>query len=268
MRQHLGPAEERDHYSYSVYADPETARTFDDRRFGGPIGELLAAGQARVLTSFIKECSRTDLRTPRGDPSRMRILDVGTGTGRAALLLARGGAEVTGVDASSEMLAVARQHASADGLAVRFQEGDAHALDFPDRSFDVAVSLRVLMHTPRWRSALAELCRVADQLVILDYPAACSMAAVQAAARRLAFASGVRTEPYHVFRDRTIADALGQSGFRVRGLHRQFVLPIALHKAIGSRRFTVWSEDLLNHLGLLRILGSPVTLVAERCTSS
>jgi hypothetical protein len=34
--------------------------------------------------------------------------------------------------------------------------------------------------------------------------------------------------------------------FRIRSVHRQFVLPIALHKAIGSRRFTVWSEDKLD----------------------
>jgi hypothetical protein len=38
-----------DHYSYAVYADPATAQTFDDRRFGGPIGELVAGTQARVL---------------------------------------------------------------------------------------------------------------------------------------------------------------------------------------------------------------------------
>ena len=47
------PAVGRDHYSYTVYNDPKTARTFDDRRFGGPIGELVAATQAKVLTNFV-----------------------------------------------------------------------------------------------------------------------------------------------------------------------------------------------------------------------
>ena len=42
-----------DHYSYATYADPETARTFDDKRFGGPIGELVAAMQARALTNMV-----------------------------------------------------------------------------------------------------------------------------------------------------------------------------------------------------------------------
>src|SRR5207244_1930585 len=104
------------------------------------------------------------------------------------------------------------------------------------------------------------LCRVANRLVVLDYPAACSLALFQSGARRLAYAIGIRTEPYHVFRDRVIADALAQSGFRVRALHRQFVLPIAFHKAIGSRRFTEVSEDALDRVGLLKIAGSPVTL--------
>jgi len=247
---------ERDHYSYTVYADPATARTFDDRRFGGPIGEIVAASQARVLTDFV------------GRIKDRRILDVGTGTGRAALLLARGGAIVTGVDASDEMLAVARGRAAEAGVAVTFQTGDAHALTFPDRSFDVAVSLRVLMHTPGWRTSVGELCRVADQLVIADYPSIASVALVQSLLRRVTHALGARTEPYRVFSDGEIAAAFAAHGFRIRSIHRQFVLPIAVHKAIGSRRFTLTSERLLKRLGLLRLFGSPVTIVAERCASS
>jgi hypothetical protein len=47
-------------------------------------------------------------------------------------------------------------------------------------------------------------------------------------------------------------------------VHRQFVLPIALHKAVGSLPVTRGLEGALAAVGLLRILGSPVTVVAER----
>jgi SAM-dependent methyltransferase len=245
-----------DHYSYSHYADPATARSFDDRRFGGPIGDLVASAQARVLANFI------------GSIRNREILDVGTGTGRAARLLARGGARVTAVDASEAMLDVARQRSARDGVVVKWQIGDAHALDFADRSFDVVVSLRVLMHTPQWRRCIAECCRVAGRLVVVDYPSAASFAHLESIARRAAHAIGVRTEPYRVFTDREIAGAFERGGFRVRSVHRQFVLPIALHKAIGSRRFTLGVEGLLDRAGLLKLVGSPVSIVAERCASS
>lgn len=248
--------ERRDHYSYTVYADPATARTFDERRFGGPIGELIATDQARVLTEFL------------GHVDGHSILDVGTGTGRAALLLAGAGGVVTGIDASDQMLSIARARASAEQADVRFLPGDAHALEFPDCSFDIAISLRVLMHTPRWHVCLDELCRVAKHLVVVDYPSARSAAAVQALGRRALHAAGASTEPYRVFFDDDIADAFQDNGFRVRSVHRQFVLPIALHKAIGSRSFTQALEGAFNRLGLLKVFGSPVTVVAERCAIS
>jgi SAM-dependent methyltransferase len=246
----------RDHYSYTVYADPVTASTFDDRRFGGPIGDLIGGEQAATLLAFA------------GPIEGRRVLDVGTGTGRAALLFARGGAIVTAVDASTEMLAVGRRRAAAEAADVHFLRVDAHALAFADRSVHAAVSLRVLMHAPRWEQCVGELCRVADQLVIVDYPSAHSAARVQSLARRALHAFGVRTEPYRVFSDRQIAEAFALHGFQVRSRHRQFVLPIALHKAFNSRGFTVRCERALGRLGLAERFGSPVTLVAQRCARS
>ena len=241
-----------DHYSYSHYADPTTAQTFDDRRFGGPIGELVAGTQARVLADFI------------GAVEERRVLDVGTGTGRAALWLAKSGARVTAVDASEAMLAVARQRAAAEGVDVRFQVGDAHALDFPDRSFDVVVCLRLLMHTPAWRQSVAELCRVAERLVVVDYPSATSFAALESLSRRVLYTVGRKTEPYLVFTDGAMAKAFDDCGFRIRTGHRQFVLPIALHRAVGSPSFTVAVEAMLDRSRLSTIFGSPVSIVAQR----
>ena len=241
-----------DHYSYTVYADPQTARTFDDRRFGGPIGELVAETQAAVVVRMA------------GDVRGRSVLDVGTGTGRAALLLAKAGAVVTGVDPSEQMLAVARERAKAEGQAIAFRRGDAHALEFPDGVFETVISLRVLMHSPHWRDALLEMCRVASRRLIVDYPSSRSVAFWQSGARRLLAPLGVKTEPYRVFSDAEVTAALASFGFRVRERHRQFVLPIAVHKAIGSRRLTTAVETLLDRAGLLRLFGSPVTIVAER----
>lgn len=245
-----------DHYSYSVYADPGMADRFDAMRFSGPIGTLLAQSQEEVLGGFL------------GDVLGRRILDVGTGTGRAALALARRGAVVTGVDASAEMLRVAKARAEAQQLPVAFEIGDAHRLEYADRSFAAAVSLRVLMHTPDWRQCLAQLCRVSDERVVFDYPAALSAAALQAAGRHLLARAGRRVEAYRVMRGAAIREALCASGFRVERVHKQFVLPVALHKAVGSRAWTRAVEGALAAVGLRRLFGSPVTVVAVRCDPS
>ena len=244
-----------DHYSYQLYADAGMAEAFDGMRFSGPIGRLVAESQERVIIDFL-------------DPvAGLRVLDVGTGTGRGAIVLALRGAAVTGVDASAEMLAVARRRAEAAGVTVDFVQGDAHGLACDDRSFDVVVCLRVLMHTPDWRQSLGELCRVARERVLFDYPALMSAAALQSAGRHLANLAGGRTEAYRVFADRAVRSTLRANGFEIRQIDRQFVLPIALHKRMGSAGITRTVEAGFRKTGLNWLLGSPVTVVAERCAS-
>jgi ubiquinone/menaquinone biosynthesis C-methylase UbiE len=248
------------HYSYRHYASIDVAEGFDALRFGDAIGRLVADAQEQILMKAIAP-----------GPGRV-IADVGTGTGRAALALARRGADVIGIDASTEMLAVAARRAHealADGRGaaageVRFERGDAHALPLEDRSVDAAVCLRVLMHTPDWRLCLAELCRVSRSTLVFDFPSARSAAALQAAARRLAHAAGLATEPYRVMRAAAVRRELAGHGWHVRSEHRQFVLPIALHKAVGRPAFTRALERALARAGLLRAFGSPITIVAER----
>jgi len=85
-----------------------------------------------------------------------RVLDVGTGPGYVARRASERGAVVTGVDVAHEMLALARTR----NPAIRFLEGDAEDLPFPDRSFDALVGNLVINHLPRPERAIREFVRV------------------------------------------------------------------------------------------------------------
>lgn len=65
-----------------------------------------------------------------GQDKSTRILDIGCGTGRHAIELARRGYDVTGVDLSASQLRKAREKAQAAGVAVRFEQADARQLGF------------------------------------------------------------------------------------------------------------------------------------------
>jgi SAM-dependent methyltransferase len=89
-----------------------------------------------------------------------RVLDVACGSGNLALPAARAGAAVTGVDIAPDLVARARQRALAEELTIRFDEGDAEALPYPDGHFDTVVTMFGAMFAPRPERAAAELIRV------------------------------------------------------------------------------------------------------------
>ncbi|BCA53837.1 Methyltransferase, ubiE family [Nitrospira sp. KM1] len=93
-------------------------------------------------------------------PSGCRLLDVGCGSGQLALIAARHGLEVTGVDIAGNLIARARTRAQAEGLHVRFEEADAEALPYEDASFDLVTSLIGAMFAPRPDRVAKELLRV------------------------------------------------------------------------------------------------------------
>jgi ubiquinone/menaquinone biosynthesis C-methylase UbiE len=91
-----------------------------------------------------------------GDLPGRRVLDVGCGTGALASALAERGARVWGVDASQEMLEVAR---AAVGKRVGLKLGRAEELPFKDAWFERVV-LRLVVHLVDRPRALPELARV------------------------------------------------------------------------------------------------------------
>jgi len=89
-----------------------------------------------------------------------KALDVACGTGNVAIPLARRGADVTGVDIATNLLEQARDRALAEGVAARFDEGDAERLPYADASFDVVATMFGAMFAPRPELVAEELARV------------------------------------------------------------------------------------------------------------
>jgi 2-polyprenyl-6-hydroxyphenyl methylase/3-demethylubiquinone-9 3-methyltransferase len=82
------------------------------------------------------ECSRTPL-------AGKTALDVGCGAGLLAEPLARLGATVTGLDASPELIAVAREHARAGGIEINYRAGELAELE---GRFDLVTCMEVIEH--------------------------------------------------------------------------------------------------------------------------
>jgi demethylmenaquinone methyltransferase/2-methoxy-6-polyprenyl-1,4-benzoquinol methylase len=93
-----------------------------------------------------------------------RVLDLATGTGDLALLIARAvpTAHVVGLDPSSKMLEIASAKVAQAGLAERIElvTGDAEALPFADATFDGVSIAFGIRNVPNRHRALAEMARV------------------------------------------------------------------------------------------------------------
>ena len=89
-----------------------------------------------------------------------RVLDVAAGNGNATLAAARRFARVTSTDYVPALLDRGRERARAEGLAVRFQEGDVEELPFPDGSFDAVLSTFGAMFAPDQARTAREMMRV------------------------------------------------------------------------------------------------------------
>lgn len=106
---------------------------------------------------------------------RDRALDLCCGTGDIALALGRQGAETTGLDFSEKMLevAVARQRNFKSQISnLKFIQGDAQQIPFPENSFDIVTVGYGLRNLARWERGLEEMHRVARpgaRLIVLDF---------------------------------------------------------------------------------------------------
>ena len=112
----------------------------------GPMGPLHAMNPTRVRYVRDRLCAHFD-RDPAGKAplTGLTVLDIGCGAGLLCEPLARLGATITGIDASTAAIEAARAHAEGGGLSIEYVAGNAGDLA---RTFDAVVSMEVVEHVP------------------------------------------------------------------------------------------------------------------------
>lgn len=114
----------------------------------------------REIACRKKQAWESLLRKFAGDRKNLQVLDVGTGPGFFAILLAGLNYSVTGIDKCEDMLREARKNAAVEGKAIRFLKSDAHSVNLPDASLDLIVSRNVTWLLPNPLEAYKEWYRL------------------------------------------------------------------------------------------------------------
>lgn len=97
---------------------------------------------------------------PDRAPQELRVLEIGTGPGFFAIILAEAGYRMTAVDLTPSMLDEARKNAGALAGKIEFMEMNAEALTFAEDSFDVIVTRNLTWNLPHPERAYSEWRRV------------------------------------------------------------------------------------------------------------
>ena len=112
------------------------------------------------LESQQSEVWITELKRHISDNKELKILDIGTGPGFFAIILAQAGYDVTAVDYTNAMIERAKKNAGEYAKKIKFMQMDAQNLSFADESFDVIVSRNLTWNLENPDKAYSEWTRV------------------------------------------------------------------------------------------------------------
>lgn len=231
-------------------ADIETSSDDYAARFAGETGQWMLEIQERIALDFLADAHGAD------------VLDVGGGHGQLAIPLSREGYAVTvlGSDDSCR-----RRIASiVDEDKCVFEVGDVIDLPYADQSFEAVIAFRMLTHCGQWPRLVAELCRVAEKAVVVDYPTSQSLNRVAPALFKAKKRIEGNTRTWRLFRHREVVEEFSRNGFTLSRTQGQFFLPMVLHRALKSRSVSVSLENACRKAGLTAKWGSPVIVKMTR----
>jgi glycosyltransferase involved in cell wall biosynthesis len=235
--------------------DIETSSEAYARRFAGPAGAYFLGVQAEAARQLLS-----------GTIGGARVLDVGGGHAQLTPVLLDLGFDVWvqgSAPACSERLGALIARPEHRGR-VHFVTSSLWALPFPDASFDLVLGIRLLAHVERWQELLREMARVCRHRLLLDYPPTMSVNAFERWMFRFKRQFEGNTRPFFCYPNGTLAEALHGLGFARLSRRKQFFLPMVVHRALARQGLSRALESASRSLGLTRLFGAPVLLLAER----
>ena len=243
--------------SFSLYPnapDKESSTLEYQERFSGEVGRWLVEVQAQITTLILSE-----LAEKKSSP--LRVLDVGGGHGQNVQVVLNGGHSLT-VLGSDTACGSLLENVTSEKFT--FATGDMTALPFNDGEFDLVLSYRMMAHIDDWRHFAKELERVSKSWVAVDYPTIRSVNALSAALYVVKKRIEKNTRKYRLFSESEISAGMLDAGLKIRHRRPQFLFPMALHRAMNRKTFSVGLEKIADTVRLTRIFGSPVIAVYEK----
>jgi len=176
-------------------------------------------GRYETTAEELRPAAETLIAAASPQPGE-RLLDVGCGTGNAALLAAERGAVVTGVDPAARLLEVARADAHRRGVQAEFVQGHAGHLPVEDSSVDVAVSVFGIIFSndpPSGAAELARVCKPVSRILITAWvPGNGISRAVGVAQEAVGRALGATPpDPFPWHKEEALSELLAPHGYEV-----------------------------------------------------
>ncbi len=155
------------------YSKKEVADSYDEKRFGSMAGKMFDAVEKEIVLS----------NAPTNDGDKKLFLEVGAGTGRFSIELAKRGFNIISCDISQPMLDKIKEKIKNSDIeeTIKLTRCSIHNIPYRDNIFDYSYSIRVLNNLVTKENeikAIKELVRVSKNIILFDVVNLCSMARI------------------------------------------------------------------------------------------
>ncbi len=224
-------------------ADIATSSADYAKRFAGEVGQWLIDVQSSLFSSLI---SNLGTKT---------ALDVGGGHGQLVEPFNKAEIKVTVLGSDPRCQEQLETFILKNQCS--FKTGQLTQIPEPDKSYDLVTCIRFISHCEDWRRLVAELCRVAKDGVIIDYPPLLSGNCIAPITFQIKKLIEGNTRPFSIFTHSEICSEFELNGFMLKKRHGQFFFPMGMHRLLKNRSLSSLLEKLAHTLTLRDSLGSP-----------